>query len=161
MNRLKAQTLNEINALLYVPDLVVGNVQDIIDHKDVQEYQLVFSNCSLEVRCDAVAVGLTYCFNQSLVDIDMHEHGAFKKVNLSDEPFAQKFIGQKIKNVANVILENNTVGLCLDFENTKMILINLGDDIYLNDQISSELSCEGYLVLSTDTAKILDKIDHY
>lgn len=139
INILENMVIQEIYALVYIE---YGMTE--YSYSDVVKYQFVFENLSCCIECDESGGGLIYSFNKELVEINMEEQGSLAKISLKGHPLYNTTVGEKVKAVKVILFENNNVGFSLILEDSKIILMNLGDEIYFSDNISDELLNEGY-----------------
>jgi hypothetical protein len=93
--------------------------------------------------------GNSLCFSTDAAsEFDMQEHGAVAVFCVSDEPFFKDVVGQKLLSFFAVkpLNETNAIGIQMQFTgNKKLSILNLGDELFVFDEISERLVNEEQL----------------
>lgn len=144
LNVLKNQRLKKVYGLVYFE----ANVTEYkFDAVDIVEYSFIFDNNILHISGSPDGTGIDISLDKDIKELNMQEQGLLKKINLKEFEVINHFVEEVFNEAKKILYAGSQVGIFLSSNTDKsIIIINLGDELFLLEHLSKELIKEGYVI---------------
>ena len=146
-NRLVGRSLISVSGSVYfnecTPNVEIFPIEDIID------FYFVFDDFSFTVEGNNSGDSIIIRDNNTIHDIDMDNHGYIKVLSLLDILEIKNYVGLEVCDIQNIVIDKNKAGISIIFSDLeKIIIINLGDELFFFKDLPEVLVNEGYQMIS-------------
>ncbi len=146
MDKLLGQTLTGISGSVYFENYEENAANFITS--DIVKICLFFDKSSITIGGNASGDNVVICENDTLHDIDMDIHGYIKVLDLVKFLEVEDYIGLKVYDIERIGIREEEVGVAIIFSNIeKLIILNLGDELFYFKNLPKNLVDEGYKII--------------
>ena len=129
----------------------IKHIGEEFNQDDILDLCLFFEDNSMTLKGNSSGDAILTSYNDELESIDMQENGYIKVLKLTKYFKLNEYLDCQLLSYQHIEYETLQAGIILNFENDKkMIVINLGDQVYLFKSLPNFLLNEGYRVSETD-----------
>lgn len=128
----------------------IKHISEEFNQDDILDLCLFFEDNNMTLKGNSSGNAILTSYNDELESIDMQDNGYIKVLKLTKYFKLNKYLNCQLLNYQHIEYETLHSGIILYFENDKkMIVINLGDQVYLFKSLPNFLLNEGYRVSET------------